>query len=171
MKASLLTVVVCAALAIAGCGGDDDSAAEPTTQAGPLPTETSADPTNRGKPVVTVPKGPAPQELEVNDLIEGTGQEVKPGDRLTLNYVGVGYNSGEEFDSTWSQGGVYFNFTVGAGEVIPGWEQGVEGMKSGGRREIIIPSKLAYGEAGRPPAIGPNEPLIFVIDLLAIAIN
>ena len=91
---------------------------------------------------------------------------MKLGDEVTVQYVGVNYESGEEFDSSW--GREPFSFTVGAGMVIPGWEQGIAGMKVGGRRELIIPPDLAYGEAGSPPSIPPNETLVFVIDLYAV---
>jgi peptidylprolyl isomerase len=114
-----------------------------------------------------VPDKPAPKELQQTELVEGDGAEAKSGDQVTVQYVGVGYDSKEEFDSSWSRNEP-FTFTLGAGEVIPGWDQGVEGMKVGGRRELIIPPELAYGPEGRPPTIGPNETLIFVIDLLEV---
>jgi len=114
-----------------------------------------------------VPSGPAPKKLTEKELVEGTGAEAKSGDEVTVQYVGVDYKTGKEFDASWDRGEP-FSFTLGAGEVIPGWDQGVEGMKVGGRRELIIPPELAYGPAGSPPAIGPNETLIFVIDLLAV---
>jgi peptidylprolyl isomerase len=114
---------------------------------------------------VTVPKGAPPKKLEVKDLEEGTGAEAKAGDEVTVQYVGVDYKNGKEFDASWDRGEP-FTFQLGAGMVIPGWDQGVEGMKVGGRRELIIPPDLAYGPEGSPPAIGPNETLIFVIDLL-----
>ena len=119
------------------------------------------------KPKVTVPSGPPPTGLEVEEIVEGTGAEAKAGDEVSVQYVGVGYESEEEFDSSWSRNEP-FSFQLGAGMVIPGWDQGVAGMKVGGRRELIIPPELAYGEAGSPPGIGPNETLIFVIDLLAV---
>ena len=144
MKALMTAILVGALLAFAGCG-DDDS--------------------DRTKPEVTVPDGEPPTELVENELIEGTGAEAKKGDEVTVQYVGVGYESEEEFDSSWSRNEP-FAFSLGAGQVIPGWEMGVEGMKVGGRRELIIPGDLAYGQAGSPPAIGPNETLIFVVDLL-----
>jgi peptidylprolyl isomerase len=166
MKTLMLTIAVCAGLAIAGCGSDDSStdstkAAESTAAA---PSESPAEKT---KPTVTVPTGAAPKQLEVKELEAGSGAEAKAGDKVTVQYVGVGYESGEEFDASWDRGEP-FPFTLGAGEVIPGWDQGVEGMKVGGRRELIIPPELAYGEAGAPPAIGPNETLVFVIDLLKV---
>ena len=108
-----------------------------------------------------MPTGAPPKKLEVKELEEGSGAEAKSGDKVTVQYVGVNYKSGKEFDEP-------FPFTLGAGEVIPGWDQGVEGMKVGGRRELIIPPELAYGEAGAPPAIAPNETLVFVIDLLEV---
>jgi peptidylprolyl isomerase len=114
-----------------------------------------------------VPSGAPPKQLEKTDLIEGIGAEAKSGDKVTVQYVGVGYDSGEEFDASWNRNEP-FPFTLGASEVIPGWDQGVEGMKVGGQRELIIPPELAYGETGAPPAIGPNETLVFVIDLLAV---
>lgn len=166
MKKLMLMIVACAALAMAGCGGDDDSSTD-STSAASAPAESSGDASDRGKPEVTVPDGAAPKKLEETDLIEGTGAEAKSGDKVTVQYVGVGYDSGKEFDASWNRGEP-FSFTLGASEVIPGWDQGVEGMKVGGQRELVIPPELAYGETGAPPAIGPNETLVFVIDLLEV---
>jgi len=119
------------------------------------------------KPKVKVPSGPPPKKLEVKDLEKGSGATAKAGDAVTVNYVGVNYKTGKEFDASWDRGEP-FTFTLGSGEVIPGWDQGVEGMKLGGRRELIIPPALGYGAAGAPPAIPPNETLVFVVDLEAI---
>lgn len=162
-------IAVCLALAIAGCGSSSDTSStaggESSTAA---KSEGTASQTNlKVKPEVTVPSEPAPKKLTEKEIVEGTGAEAKSGDKVTVQYVGVGYESEEEFDSSWSRSEP-FSFTLGAGEVIPGWDQGVAGMKVGGRRELTIPSELAYGPAGSPPAIGPNETLIFVIDLLAV---
>lgn len=174
VKALMTALCVAALLALAGCG-DDDSSDEGTTaateeagggEAGGA-VEKSGDASSRTKPEVTVPDGEPPTELVENELIEGTGAEAKKGDEVTVQYVGVGYESEEEFDSSWSRNEP-FSFQLGSGSVIPGWEMGVEGMKVGGRRELVIPSELAYGATGSPPAIGPNETLIFVIDLLAV---
>jgi peptidylprolyl isomerase len=162
----LIALMVCAALAIAGCGGGSDSSSSGSTAGG----ETTAAESSGGektKPKVTVPKGAPPQKLEVKEIEAGSGEEAKSGDEVTVQYVGVDYKNGKEFDSSWSRSEP-FSFTLGAGEVIPGWDQGVEGMKVGGRRELIIPPSLAYGEAGAPPAIAPNETLVFVIDLLEV---
>jgi peptidylprolyl isomerase len=117
-------------------------------------------------PEVTVPKGVPPTSFATKELEEGTGPEAKKGDEVTVQYVGVGYDSEKEFDSSW--GKEPFPFTIGAGSVIQGWEQGVVGMKVGGRRELLIPGELAYGSEGSPPDIAPNETLIFVIDLLSV---
>ncbi len=158
----MLTIAVCAGLLVAGCSGSSDSSSESSaTTAGAAAEDTSK------KPVVSVPKGAPPKQLESKELVPGDGAEAKSGDEVSVQYVGVNYKNGEEFDSSWSRNEP-FPFTLGAGEVIPGWDQGVEGMKVGGRRELIIPPELAYGEAGAPPAIAPNETLVFVIDLLAV---
>lgn len=154
----MLTVSVFAAIAIAGCGGGGSSTAS---------TESTATSAEKTKPKVVVPKGAPPKKLVVRELEKGSGAEAKAGNEVTVQYVGVNYKSGEEFDSSWSRSEP-FSFQLGAGQVIPGWDQGVEGMKVGGRRELIIPPNLAYGAAGSPPAIGPNETLVFVIDLLEV---
>jgi peptidylprolyl isomerase len=166
MRGALLIIAACFALVFAGCGDDDSST---TSSSG---DETSAaKPAEPGKektkPQVTVPDGAPPKKLVKNDLEVGTGATAKAGSKVTVQYVGVGYDSKEEFDSSWSRSEP-FPFNLGAGEVIPGWDQGIEGMKVGGRRELVIPPDLAYGPAGSPPVIGPNETLIFVVDLEAV---
>lgn len=133
--------------------GETPVAKTPTT--GPLATE----------PKVTPPSGPAPTKLEKKDLIVGTGKEAKAGDTVTVNYVGVLYKGGKEFDASWKRKEP-FQFKLGQGQVIKGWDEGVAGMKVGGRRELVIPSELAYGKNGSPPTIPANAPLVFVIDLL-----
>ena len=119
------------------------------------------------RPEIDFPGGEPSAELQITDIWEGNGGEAKPGDTVQVHYVGVAYSTGEEFDASWNRGEP-LEFKLGAGRVIAGWDQGIQGMKVGGRRELIIPPELAYGEAGSPPAIGPNETLIFVIDLLAV---
>lgn len=169
MKRLMLILAACAALLVAGCGGDDsssDSSGSTESAAAEAP-ESSGDASNRGKPKVTIPDGAPPKQLEEKELIEGTGPEAKSGDKVTVQYVGVNYKNGKEFDASWNRGEPY-PFTLGASEVIPGWDQGVEGMKVGGRRELIIPPELGYGESGFPPTIPPNETLVFVIDLLEV---
>ena len=120
------------------------------------------------KPTVTVPTGPAPTKLVIKDLITGTGQTAKAGDTVTVNYVGVLYKTGKEFDSSWSRNQP-FTTALSNGSVIPGWVQGIPGMKVGGRRELIIPASLGYGKQGSPPTIPPNSPLVFVVDLLSVS--
>ncbi|HEY8809618.1 MAG TPA: FKBP-type peptidyl-prolyl cis-trans isomerase [Solirubrobacterales bacterium] len=164
MKKLILIVAVCAGLLVAGCGSSDDSSTGSSESTG---ATTSESPAEKTKPKVTVPTGAPPKKLEVKELEEGSGAEVKAGDEVTVQYVGVNYKNGKEFDSSWSRNEP-FSLTLGAGSVIPGWEQGIEGMKVGGRRELIIPPELAYGEEGRPPAIPSNETLVFVIDLLEV---
>lgn len=164
MKALTITIAACALLAFAGCGGDDDSSSTATTAAEAPATSPSGQKT---KPKVTVPDGAPPKGLERTDIEKGSGPEAKTGDKVTVQYVGVNFKTGEEFDASWDRGEP-FTFTLGAGEVIPGWDLGVMGMKVGGRRELVIPPKLAYGPTGSPPAIGPNETLVFVIDLLEV---
>ena len=158
-----IVVALCLALALAACGGDDDSTTG-STEAAASPAESDGV-AEKTKPKVTVPEGAPPKKLEVRDLEAGTGAAAKAGDEVTVQYVGVNYKDGKEFDASWDRGEP-FTFQLGAGMVIPGWDQGVAGMKVGGRRELIIPPDLAYGPEGSPPAIGPNETLIFVIDLL-----
>jgi peptidylprolyl isomerase len=117
------------------------------------------------KPVVVVPKGPAPTKLVVKDLVKGTGPAAASGSNVTVNYVGVLYKNGKEFDSSWKRNQT-FPFKLGQGAVIQGWDKGLVGMKVGGRRELIIPASLAYGKSGSPPTIPPNAALVFVVDLL-----
>jgi peptidylprolyl isomerase len=177
VKRLALILIACLALGVAGCGSSSDSSTS-SSESTETPSEKS--PTESGggaekqsssagktKPKVTVPGGPPPKTLEIKEIEKGSGAEAKAGDEVTVQYVGVGYESEKEFDSSWSRNEP-FSFGLGAGQVIPGWDQGVEGMKVGGRRELIIPPNLAYGPQGSPPVIGPSETLIFVIDLLAV---
>jgi peptidylprolyl isomerase len=166
MRRLLLIIGACLALAVAGCGSDSSttlSSSEETSAA----KEKEPAPKQKTKPKVAIPNGAPPKKLEVKDLEEGTGAAAKAGDYVTVNYVGVNYKSGKGFDASWDRGEP-FSFSLGAGEVIPGWDQGVEGMKVGGRRELIIPPDLGYGTTGSPPAIPPNETLVFVVDLEAV---
>jgi peptidylprolyl isomerase len=169
---AIIPLLAAAAVGIAGCGGSSKaSGIEPAPSAGS--TEATVTPPPKPppalakKPVVTVPTGPAPTKLVTKDLVVGTGQTVKPGQTVTVNYVGDLYKTGKEFDSSWKNGQPA-TFPLTAGGVIAGWVQGIPGMKVGGRRELIIPAALAYGKTGRPPTIPPNSPLVFVVDLLSI---
>src|SRR5258706_1062678 len=119
------------------------------------------------KPSVAQPTGDAPTDLEIADLTVGDGAEAVPGRTVVVHYVGVAFSNGKEFDSSWSRNSP-FDFRLGAGEVISGWDQGVAGMRVGGRRQLTIPSKLAYGDRGAGGAIKPGEHLVFVVDLLGV---
>ena len=119
------------------------------------------------KPVVTVPKGAPPAKLVTKDLVQGTGAAASQGKTVTVNYVGVLYKNGKEFDSSWSRNQP-FTTSLAPGSVISGWVQGLNGMKVGGRRELIIPPSLGYGKAGSPPTIPANSTLVFVVDLLSV---
>jgi peptidylprolyl isomerase len=181
-----LTAIGVAAL-IAGCGSSSGSNTitvgnesdvssvphvkgekTPTTSTSTTPTTAAKTPTSgplSTEPKVTVPSGSAPTKLVTKEIIPGTGTEAKAGDSVTVNYVGVLYSNGKVFDASWKRHEP-FTFTLGKGQVIPGWDQGVAGMKVGGRRELIIPAELAYGKRGSPPTIPANSPLVFVVDLL-----
>ena len=121
------------------------------------------------KPKVEVPSGDPPTTLQKKDLQEGTGAEAQTGQKVSVQYVGVSWSTKKQFDASWDNPGAKpFNFTLGAGNVIQGWDEGVPGMKVGGRRQLVIPPALAYGPGGYPPVIAPNETLVFVVDLVAI---
>lgn len=116
---------------------------------------------------MTVPAGNPPTELEAIDLVVGDGSEAVAGRAVSVHYVGVSWSTGKQFDASWDRN-ESFDFGLGAGQVIPGWDQGVQGMKVGGRRELRIPAHLGYGSRGAGGVIAPNETLIFVVDLLAV---
>lgn len=151
--AAVLVIVVAVVLVGRGGGDDEDS--------GSALTDTSV------KPVIEVPSGAAPEELETEDIVEGDGPAAAEGDQISVQYVGVDYETGEQFDASWDTGQP-FDFQLGSGDVIPGWDEGIVGMKVGGRRELVIPPDLAYGPQGSPPTIGPNATLVFVVDLLEV---
>ena len=185
MRAKLisLTLVVVLGAGIAACGEDDSpsagSGAEPAEEtAAPAPTEAApsgggAEAIAKGitkdtktKPEVPAPSAEPPTTLIVKDIVKGTGPKAKPGDQLTMQYVGVSWSNGQQFDASWDTGQP-FPFQLGAGMVIAGWDQGMVGMQAGGRRLLVIPPDLGYGPSGSGP-IGPNETLIFVVDLVKI---
>ncbi len=120
------------------------------------------------KPEVEVPTDQPPSyQLEIEDIEEGTGEEAAPGHTVEVHYVGVSWQTGKQFDASWDRGDT-FKFGLGKGQVIPGWDKGVAGMKVGGRRRITIPPDLAYGQRGAGGVIGPGETLVFVVDLVAV---
>ena len=118
------------------------------------------------KPEVDFPGGEPPADLEITDIWEGDGKVAEPGDTVRVHYVGVAYSTGEEFDASWNRGEP-LEFRLGVGQVIAGWDQGVQGMKVGGRRQLVIPPGMAYGNRGAGNRIAPGETLIFVCDLVS----
>lgn len=178
-----LAALAALALAAAGCGGNTEQSTadkfaakaqeEGRTQSQPAAaTAPKAEKVEPGpgegdidtKPKIPRQEGDPPKELVAQDVIVGTGAEAKDGDQVSVRYVGVLYSNGKEFDSSWKRNEP-FQFTIGAGNVIQGWDQGVIGMKVGGRRRLIIPPDLAYGAQGQPPDIPANATLVFDIDL------
>jgi peptidylprolyl isomerase len=117
------------------------------------------------KPDVTIPDDSPPTELVVEDLVTGDGEEARPGQQVSVHYVGVAWSTAEQFDASWDRGEP-FEFALGAGQVIAGWDQGVAGMRTGGRRRLSIPPHLGYGSRGAGGAIKGGETLVFVVDLL-----
>ena len=123
---------------------------------------------DRTRPEIDFPGENPPTELVIEDLIPGTGAEVVPGSTVQVHYVGVSWSTGEEFDASWNRG-TPLPLTVGVGQVIAGWDQGLLRMKEGGRRRLEIPPHLGYGARGAGSAIGPNETLVFVCDLVSVS--
>ena len=176
-----MTVAVFFFLVLASCGESVEEASEkqdtpevePTEQATPIvvPTPTPAGEVDnldiQTKPLVTIPDSPPPSTLQIDDIVVGQGPIVSSGDFLLMDYVGVSYSTGLQFDASWDRGQP-FPFELGAGRVIKGWDEGIAGMAVGGRRTLTIPPELAYGETGSGSgSIAPNETLVFTVDLLA----
>jgi len=152
ISASALLAVIVAVVLIAG-GSDDSSSGDLT--------DTSV------RPVVEASDEAAPTELVTNDIVEGEGPAAKEGDDVSVQYVGALYDTGEEFDASWDRGQP-FDLTLGSGTVIASWEQGLIGMKAGGRRELIIPPDLGYGDGGQPPTIPGGATLVFIVDMISV---
>jgi peptidylprolyl isomerase len=187
-SAVLATLALTAA---AGCGEDEEEAAagaatattetQPTTPAETAPAEAAPSESEAGgaaaggqistdleaKPEIPKPTGEAPAELEVNDIVKGEGPAAQEGDTVQVRYVGALFDTGEEFDASWNGGTQTFPVTLGTGGVIAGWDQGLIGMRAGGRRELVIPPDLGYGPEGNGP-IPPNATLVFVVDMVEI---
>jgi peptidylprolyl isomerase len=176
----VLPVLVAAALAAAGCGGgSSDSSSSSSEQPATAASTPASTPTARKavdaiarhiskslakKPRIPAPDGTPPLKLVARDIVKGKGRPARPGEIVRVQYVGAAWSTGQEFDSSWSRNQA-FTFPLGAGQVIQGWDQGVVGMRPGGRRLLVIPPDLGYGAQGAGSAIGPNETLVFVIDL------
>jgi peptidylprolyl isomerase len=172
--------IVCLAALVAllaACGGSEkreSAAASPTATPTPIIEKVRGNPTplpevtpsGKDEPKIEVPKGDPPAKLVVRDLQRGKGPEAVPGKTLAVDYKGVRFDDGQAFDSSWSTGQP-FQFILGANQAIQGWEKGLRGMRVGGRRELIIPPELAYGEHGQG-SIRPNETIVFVVDLLDV---
>jgi peptidylprolyl isomerase len=158
--------VVLTAVALLGSCAKSGKPASPSQALGPTQPceETKAMDT---KPKVCIPDGSPPAKLVVDDIVTGNGAEATSGKHVTVQYVGVSWSTHKQFDASWDRGEP-FDFDLGAGSVIKGWDQGVAGMKVGGRRKLTIPPDLGYGKTGSPPVIAPNETLVFVVDLLDV---
>jgi peptidylprolyl isomerase len=175
-RRALLALLLAGSLGtgLIACGSDDDDAGSgdtSTTITGPqrgVNDVDVSDPTKvKEKPSVAVPDGKPPRGLQQKDLVPGTGTAAKTGDEITANYVGLAWSTGQEFDASWDRGDT-IDVTLGAGNVIPGWDRGLVGVKKGTRRVLVIPPGQAYGAQGQPPAIGPNETLVFVVDVTKV---
>jgi FKBP-type peptidyl-prolyl cis-trans isomerase len=179
MRRAFLAAAVCASLLAAGCGDDSEQEAAPAQPAATetaTATEAPAAPADlnafaaqiskdlKTKPEIPKPAGEPPAELVTIDIVKGKGKTAKQGDLVSMQYVGASWSTGEQFDASWDRGREPFEFELGSGMVIGGWDEGIPGMKVGGRRLLVIPPDLGYGPAGQGP-IAPNETLIFVVDL------
>ena len=176
-------LLAAAVVATAGCGGKSKTSAIPAGGPAPPGASTSTTPAvPKGpsrvppapgekklgrKPAIGRPSGTPPAALKSRDIVKGNGAVAKTGKTVSVQYVGIAYSTGKQFDASWDRHKP-FKFQLGAGMVIPGWDEGVVGMKVGGRRQLVIPPDMAYGPQGQPPAIGPNETLVFDIDLLKV---
>jgi peptidylprolyl isomerase len=174
----LTLIAVVAVLGLAACGDDDDDggnggSADTTTQQDTGTETTSAADAEEAlkdtskKPVIPKPTGAPPRKLVKEDIVKGTGPGAKNGDTVVVHYVGMNFSNGQEFDASWDTGSP-FPVQLGAGMVIQGWDQGLIGIKKGGRRKLTIPPELGYGAEGYPPDIPPNETLVFVVDAIDI---
>jgi peptidylprolyl isomerase len=189
MQRFFLIITACLALLVAGCGDDSSSTTEQVREEAAAlvqeqeeeekaeakkakkeeaEAEKAAEEAEAELPEVTVPKGPPPKKLVVEDLKQGSGKTAKAGDQVSVNYVGVLYKGGDVFDASWGKDAEPFSFTLGAQEVIKGWDKGVPGMKVGGERKLVIPPALAYGSEGVYPAIPPNSALVFLVELVDV---
>jgi peptidylprolyl isomerase len=174
----VLLALLLLSLIAAGCGSDDEGSSGVGDKAADTSAETQAATTETGpptadikdvkvKPVIDKPTGSPPNKLVKEDIVVGKGRAAKNGDTVSVQYVGVNFSNGQEFDASWDRGQP-FSFALGGGMVIKGWDKGLVGMKVGGRRQLTIPPELGYGAAGSPPAIPPNETLVFVVDMQKI---
>jgi peptidylprolyl isomerase len=169
------SLIACIALVAVACGNNasktSTAVTSPSATAGiqkcqntaPVPAVAPGPTSPQSKPIITVPDSAPPCKLVVHDILKGTGKAATSASTVTVQYLGVSWSTKKQFDSSWDRGAPA---TFGLNQVIPGWTQGIPGMKEGGRRELVIPPDLGYGAAGSPPSIAPNETLVFVIDLI-----
>ncbi|MFL5844838.1 MAG: FKBP-type peptidyl-prolyl cis-trans isomerase [Solirubrobacteraceae bacterium] len=186
ITARLLAPLAALVLFAAGCGDDKDSgsassgtnsattpaettttAPEPEATTGETPAVSNAKDLS-SKPQVATPAGDPPTELITKDLVVGKGKAIKKGQLASMQYVGISWSTGKQFDASWDRGAQPFQFPLGQQQVIAGWDEGIPGMKVGGRRILVIPPDQGYGAQGAPPDIAPNETLVFVVDLVGI---
>ena len=171
MRSVLALIAVVVVLAATACGDDDDDNSAPAQEQ--TSAETVTTPSEDAlkdtavKPEIPKPTGAPPRKLVKEDIVKGKGPGAKPGDTVTVKYVGVNFSNGQEFDSSWDSGAT-FPVQLGAGMVIEGWDKGLVGIKKGGRRMLTIPPEMGYGAEGYPPDIPPNETLVFVVDAVSI---
>jgi peptidylprolyl isomerase len=168
----LALLAVTSLLALAACGDDDSgdggSGDAKQQESAPETTAPEADLTDTStKPVIPKPTGSPPRKLVKEDIVKGDGRAAKAGDTVVVNYVGMNFSNGFEFDSSW-ESGAPFPVQLGAGSVIEGWDKGLVGIKKGGRRKLTIPPEMGYGAEGFPPDIPPNETLVFVVDAVSV---
>ena len=172
-RTPILLAWLALALFAVACGDDDEqeaAAALATATPAPAPAPPARSMPRRSartwrrSRAVAKPEGEPPAELQTTDIVKGKGRAAKPGDTVSVQYVGNSWSTGAQFDASWDRGEP-FEFPLGGGQVIPGWDQGIVGMKRGGRRLLVIPPDLAYGAQSPSPEIAPNETLIFVVDL------
>ena len=170
LRRVLTPIALVAALGISACGDDDEPSAgsgdQTATQTETAPSADALKDTST-KPEIPKPTGIPPRKLVTEDIVKGRGPAAKPGDTVTVNYVGMNFSNGVEFDSSWDAGQPY-PVQLGAGMVIAGWDKGLVGIRKGGRRMLTIPPELGYGAEGYPPDIPPNETLVFVVDAVSI---
>ena len=180
MNRRLPAALAAAVLVLSACGSDDgaddDVASAPSPEVtscpgAPTPVDPPAGATTdlKTKPAITVSKTPAPTALEVSDIVVGDGDLACSGMVVDMQYVGVLYAGGKQFDASWDRGAEPFTFQLGGGQVIGGWDQGIVGMRVGGRRQLVIPPDLGYGEQGAGSDIPPGATLVFVVDLVKVA--
>jgi peptidylprolyl isomerase len=167
-RAPLLTCLLVLGVVVGVLGCSDDAVPDQDADAS---AETPSGPDLAAKPdLITVlpdDRGEPPSGLRIDDLVEGEGAEATVGAELTVHFLGASWTTGREFDATWDRGQPY-TFTLGEGEVIPGWDQGLLGMREGGRRALVVPPDLAYGDRGAAAGIAPGETIVFIVDLLEV---